>query len=67
VSIFAGTRGYLDKIDVAQVTRFEASMLGELRARKPEILAAILEKRELAPDIEKSLAAFLEDFAKGFA
>ena len=67
VSIFAGTRGYLDKIDVAQVTRFEAAMLGELKSRKPHILEAIRTKREIAPDIDKELAGFLDDFAKSFA
>ncbi|HEX7969396.1 MAG TPA: F0F1 ATP synthase subunit alpha [Stellaceae bacterium] len=67
VSIFAGTRGYLDKIDVAQVTRFEAAMLSELRGRKPQILEAIRSKRELSPDIEKDLTAFLDGFAKTFA
>jgi F-type H+-transporting ATPase subunit alpha len=67
VSIFAGTRGYLDKVDVAQVTRFEAAMLGELRSRKPQILQAIREKRELGADTEKELVAFLDGFAKAFA
>jgi F-type H+-transporting ATPase subunit alpha len=66
VSIFAGTRGYLDKVDTAQVTRYEAAMLGELRARKPQILEAIRNKRELTADTEKELAAFLDDFAKTF-
>jgi F-type H+/Na+-transporting ATPase subunit alpha len=67
VSIFAGTRGYLDKVDTAAVTRFEAGMLGELRAKKPEILKAIREKRELAADTEKELTGFLDGFAKTFA
>jgi F-type H+-transporting ATPase subunit alpha len=67
VSIFAGTRGYLDKVEVAQVTRFEAAMLGELRATKPALLAAIREKRELSGDTEKELAAFLDGFTKAFA
>jgi F-type H+-transporting ATPase subunit alpha len=66
VSIFAGTRGYLDKVEVAQVTRFEAAMIGELKARKPEIIAAIRDKRELTADTEKALAAFLDDFARAF-
>jgi F-type H+/Na+-transporting ATPase subunit alpha len=66
VSIFAGTRGYLDKVDVAQVTRFEAAMVGELKARKPEIIASIRDKRELTPDTEKALTAFLDDFARAF-
>jgi F-type H+/Na+-transporting ATPase subunit alpha len=67
VSIFAGTRGYLDKVDVAQVTRYEAAMLGELRSSKPGILEAIRGKRELATDTEKELSSFLDGFTKTFA
>src|ERR1700681_660432 len=40
VVIFAGTRGYLDRVNVADVTRFEQLMLGELRATHPELLEA---------------------------
>src|SRR5437879_9117603 len=32
VSIFAGTRGYLDRIDVGNIGRFESSMLRELHS-----------------------------------
>ncbi len=67
VSIFAGTRGYLDKIDISAVTRFETGMLSELKAKKPEILTTIRDKRELAADTEKDLVAFLDGFAKTFA
>jgi F-type H+-transporting ATPase subunit alpha len=67
VSIFAGTRGYLDKVDVAQVTRYEAAMLAELRSSKPKILEAIRSKRELAADAEKELSGFLDGFTKTFA
>src|SRR5690242_2069404 len=67
VVIFAGTRGYLDRVDIANVTRFEQQMLSELRSKKPEILKAIRDKRELASDTEKDLAGFLDNFAKTFA
>ena len=33
VSIFAGTRGYLDDLDVADVRRFEEGLLEDVRAR----------------------------------
>ncbi|HVA35898.1 MAG TPA: F0F1 ATP synthase subunit alpha [Stellaceae bacterium] len=67
VAIFAGTRGYLDKVEVANVTRFEAQMLGELRAKAPKILDSIRDKRELSQDTEKELMAFLDGFTKAFA
>src|ERR671929_51182 len=47
VSIFAGTRGYLDRVDVADVTRFEQSMLGELRSKHPELLESIRTRGEI--------------------
>jgi F-type H+-transporting ATPase subunit alpha len=67
ISIFAGTRGYLDKVALADVNRFEAGMLSEIKAKAPKVVNAIRDKRELSADTEKELAAFLEAFAKSFA
>ena len=66
VSIFAGVRGYLDKVEVANVNRFEASLLAELRSKSPDILASIRDKRELTGDTEEKLKTFVENFAKTF-
>src|SRR2546423_408459 len=67
VVIFAGTRGYLDRVNVGDVTRFEHQMLGELRAKRPELLEAIRTQGEIAEDTEKALAAFFDQFARTFA
>jgi F-type H+-transporting ATPase subunit alpha len=67
VAIFAGVRGYLDRIDVGRVTAFESQYLSELKAREPEILKAIRTDLELKPETEKKLAAFLDNFAKSFS
>ncbi|HVM80745.1 MAG TPA: F0F1 ATP synthase subunit alpha [Stellaceae bacterium] len=67
VSIFAGTRGFLDRLDVAQVGRFEQSMLSEIKSKAPAILKSIAEQRELKPETEKQLLEFLDGFAKTFA
>jgi F-type H+-transporting ATPase subunit alpha len=66
-AIFAGTRGYLDRVEVKDVTRYERTLLDELRARAPELLAAIREKRELTKETEDKLVAFLDNFGKTFA
>ena len=66
VSIFAGVRGYLDKVEVANVNRFESSLLAELRANSPDILASIRDKRELTGETEEKLKTFVENFAKTF-
>jgi len=67
VSIFAGTRGYLDRVEVADVNRFESLMLGELRSAHPELLAAIRNEREISDPTEKGLTQFLDGFVKTFA
>ncbi|HEY0522753.1 MAG TPA: F0F1 ATP synthase subunit alpha [Stellaceae bacterium] len=67
VAIFAGTRGYLDKIEVNQVTRFETALLADLRSRAPEIIEAIRTSRELSSDTEAKLTSFLDNFTKTFA
>ena len=67
VSIFSGTRGYLDGIAVGDVVRFEQSMLSALKARAPEILQAIRDQRELKSSTEEHLKSFLDEFAKTFA
>jgi len=67
VVIFAGTRGYLDTIAVADVGRFETSVLGELRNTHPELLEAIRTEQEISPTVEKGLSDFLDGFVKTFA
>jgi F-type H+/Na+-transporting ATPase subunit alpha len=67
VVIFAGTRGYLDTIAVADIGRFEASALRELRSTHPEMLGAIRNEQEISPAVEKALSEFLDGFVKNFA
>ena len=67
VSIFAGTRGYLDALPVNKVTSFEQQMLVELRARESGVLDSIRTDGEVKPDTEKKLVGFLDGFAKQFA
>src|SRR4051794_10084648 len=59
VSIFAGTRGYLDRIGVGQVGEFERRMISEVKARQPEILQSIRTDREIKKETEDKLVAFL--------
>jgi F-type H+-transporting ATPase subunit alpha len=67
VSIFAGVRGYLDKIKVTDVTRFEELLLAEVRSKHEQILADIRERQKLDDDLETRLKAVLDNFVKTFA
>ncbi|MFN7717607.1 MAG: F0F1 ATP synthase subunit alpha [Sphingomonadaceae bacterium] len=66
-SIFAGTNGYLDGIPVTDVTRYEESMLADLRANHADILKAIRDSRDFSDDSKKALMAALDTFTKNFA
>jgi F-type H+-transporting ATPase subunit alpha len=67
ISIYAGTKGYLDKIPVGKVGEFERRMLSELKVKEPTVLNGIRDSREMKPDVEKTLVGFLDGFAKSFA
>jgi F-type H+/Na+-transporting ATPase subunit alpha len=67
VAIFAGVRGYLDRIQTGDVTRYEAKMLGEAKARIPDVFESIRTKREIVAETEEKLKNFLESFTKNFA
>ncbi len=66
VIIFAGVRGYLDKVDIGRIGAFEQQLVSEMKSREPSILEAIRTDREMKPETEKKLAAFVEAFARAF-
>jgi len=66
VSIFAGVRGYLDRIKIEDVNRFEAKLLDEVRSKGANILDAIRTEKALSKETEEKLKSFLESFSKVF-
>jgi F-type H+/Na+-transporting ATPase subunit alpha len=67
VVIFAGVRGFLDRVKIEDVTRFEQAFRSEVKAQAPEILEAIRSTREITKETEEKLTRFLEAFGKNFA
>lgn len=66
VSIFAGVNGYLDGLEVAQITQFEQALLSEIRSKGADILDAIRAELDLSEETEKKLKTFLGEFVKTF-
>ncbi|MBS5919185.1 MAG: F0F1 ATP synthase subunit alpha [Varibaculum cambriense] len=64
-SIWAGTSGYLDDIEVSDVHRFESEMLAYLHANS-EVPAKIKETGQFDSDTEEALKAAVEKFRSGF-
>jgi F-type H+-transporting ATPase subunit alpha len=66
VVLFAGTRGFLDKVPVEKVVGYEKQLLSELRANGDGILESIRDQREIKKDTEEKLTRFLTDFTRRF-
>ncbi|MBC7139069.1 MAG: F0F1 ATP synthase subunit alpha [Defluviimonas sp.] len=68
IVIFAGTKGYIDSIPVKDVGRWEAGLLSFLRNNRKDLLDDITRNdRKVAGDLEKSIRAALDEYAKTFA
>ncbi|WP_029417445.1 F0F1 ATP synthase subunit alpha [Brevundimonas bacteroides] len=67
VSIYAGTRGYLDGIAVSDIGRFESELLARMHSAHQPILDAIKSTKALSKELEAELKAAIEAFAKTFA
>ncbi|MGP9789030.1 F0F1 ATP synthase subunit alpha [Roseinatronobacter sp. NSM] len=66
--IFAGTQGYLDKVAVKDVGRFEKGLLAHLRGSHKALLDDItINDRKVKGELEQKIRAALDEFAKDFA
>jgi F-type H+-transporting ATPase subunit alpha len=66
--IYAGTNGYLDKVAVKDVGRFEAGLLKHLRNNRADVLEWLTkEDPKIKGDAEAKLKAAIDEFAKDFA
>ena len=67
VTIFAGVQGFLDKIPVADVTRFEESLLKEMRDTHADLLATIRAEGALSDETTETLRTIVGGIAAKFA
>ena len=67
VAIWLGTRGHLDSVPVADVTRFESEFIEHLQASRPGIFDDIKNTLKLNEETEQQLVTAVVDFKKGFA
>lgn len=66
VTIFAGVRGYLDKIPVEHIAAFEKKFLQALKIEHPTLIKDIEKTTQISPEQEKTLEGFLTIFTKHF-
>jgi F-type H+-transporting ATPase subunit alpha len=63
VSLFAGTAGFLDDLDIADVRRFEAGLIEDVRGRHSDLLDEIRSGGALPEDkLKEAIGSFKERF-----
>ncbi|CAE7423235.1 ATP5F1A, partial [Symbiodinium sp. CCMP2456] len=60
VSLWAGTRGYLDKVATKEILRFENLWLKHFKDTKGDVLKEIMEKKQITPEIEGSIKSAMD-------
>ena len=63
VVVYAATKGYLDKMNVSDILKFEQQLLKEV---DPEILKMILEQKSISPELDKKIKSFFDTFTEKF-
>jgi len=66
LSIYAGTRGFLDEFPVEAVGHYEKEMLAFLENRYPDIFREIASQKVISPELDKRIEQSLKEFAVDF-
>ena len=67
VSIYAGTRGFLDEVAVDDVQRYEAELLSFAHANHADLMKTIRDEKKLSGDTEDKLKELITTFNKSFS
>merc|ERR1712219_36171 len=62
VSIWSGTRGFLDKVATKEILRFESLWLDHVKSTKADILKDIMTKKQITSEIESGIKGAMEEF-----
>ncbi len=65
-SIYAGTKGYLDDLEISAIAPWETAFHSYLKSEKNEILSAIAQTGKLEKAAEESLVAAITEFKARF-
>jgi len=66
VSVFCGVKGYLDDIELKDISEFENKILAKCNSENPEILNTIKKTGKLEEETEKLLKKIIEELKKIF-
>jgi len=66
VSVFSGTNGFLDDLEVSQVRAFEQGVIEHVRANHKDLLDDILATGKISDETRAKLTEAVKAFKSGF-
>ncbi len=66
IAIFAGTNGYLDKVENEQVQSFEKGLLSYVHDKYPDIIETLRTEKKVSDDMEAKLKKAAEEYLSAF-
>ena len=60
--LYAGVRGFLDKILTSEISKFEENYLALLKSKHPHVIASIRNENQLTEKTDAELKAILDEF-----
>ena len=65
--IFAGVKGYLDKIPTSKIGEFEKALLQKLKSKGSKVLDSIRKDKSISDDTDKALKDVLDQLVKNYS
>lgn len=67
IILFAGVRGYLDRVAVTAVGAYEKAWLAHVKSSHPDIMAEIISAQEISKDLEAKMRKVCDEFTTTFS
>jgi F-type H+-transporting ATPase subunit alpha len=67
VCIYAGTRGYLDKLAISDVGPYQEKLLAHVKATAPAVLKEIADTNEISPTLDATMKDIFTKFTAEFS
>ncbi|XP_078730703.1 ATP synthase F(1) complex subunit alpha, mitochondrial-like [Lampetra fluviatilis] len=64
--IYAGVRGYLDKLEPSKITKFESTFLAHIRSQQQEVLTTIRNEGKISDETDAKLKSIVQTFLSTF-
>ena len=66
VILFAGSKGFLDELEISEIKGYEAYLLEAFKREKPNLLAEIRDKKVISEELDNELRTFMSRVTHDF-